>query len=368
MGREPLKLGMVGGGEGAFIGDVHRIAARIDDRFELVSGVFSSTPEKSRRSGRELGISEDRLYEDFEVMAKAEAARSDGIDVVAIVTPNHMHFGPAKTFLEAGIHVICDKPMTLNWHEAEALAVVAQTSGKQFMLTHNYTGYPMIREAKRLIADGDLGHLRIVNVEYIQGWLAAGNVGKQAAWRIDPKQAGIGGCLGDIGTHAFQLAEWVTKCRALELSANLQTFGDGRTLDDNADIRLRFENDVVGNIWASQVAIGQENGLRLRVIGTEGAIEWHQEQPNHLWLEKLDQPRQRLTRGGAGFRDQARIPAGHPEGFLEGFASLYRDFADVIQMGNQANDLPGIEDGLRGLRFIEQSVTSNQNMNAWLAL
>lgn len=368
MKLERLKLGMIGGGEGAFIGDVHRIASRIDDRFELVAGVFSSTPEKSRRSGLALGIAEDRLYDDFGTMAKAEADRSDGIDVVAIVTPNHMHFEPAKAFLEAGIHVICDKPMTLNLDEAEALSAVAEASEKHFLLTHNYTGYPMIREAKRLVADGELGELRIINVEYIQGWLAAGNEGKQAAWRIDPSQAGAGGCLGDIGTHAFQLAEWVTGHEALELSAELRTFGDGRILDDNADIRLRFESSVSGHIWASQVAIGQENGLRLRVIGTQGALEWLQEQPNHLWLDKLDQPRQRLTRGGASFQGQARIPAGHPEGFLEGFATLYKDFADLIQHDLAGVDLPTISHGVRGLKFIERAVSSNGQKGNWVEL
>lgn len=364
--NERIRLGMVGGGKDAFIGAVHRIAARIDDRYELVAGALSSTPEKSLSSGRMLGLAEDRIYTDFTEMARAEAARPDGIEVVAIVTPNHLHFAACKAFLAQGIHVICDKPVTSTLDDAIELEAVIKKSGCHFLLTHNYTGYPMVREARRMIGAGDLGRIRVINMEYIQEWLAAGNEGKQAEWRIDPSRAGAGGAIGDIGTHAYNLACFVTGLKGETLSADLHSFGTGRVLDDNAHIMFRFQNQAKGMLWVSQIAIGNENGVKLRVIGDKASLEFFQEDPNKMWFTPLGGPKQLLTRGGAGFAGEIRIPAGHPEGFLEAFGTLYSDFADVLQNGNSATlSVPGIQDGLSGLRFIRAAVESSKDNGAW---
>lgn len=367
--HKKIRLGMVGGGKDAFIGAVHRIAARMDDRYELVAGALSSTPEKSLLSGRALGLEADRIYADFEDMARAEAARPDGIEAVAIVTPNHLHFAACKAFLAHGIHVICDKPVTSTMEDAAALEAVIKSSGCHFLLTHNYTGYPMVREARRMVAAGDLGRIRIINMEYIQGWLAAGNEGKQAEWRIDPARAGAGGSIGDIGTHAYNLACFVTGLKAETLSADLHSFGAGRVLDDNAHIMFRFAGGAKGLLWVSQVAIGAENGLKLRIIGEKASLEFYQEEPDKLWFTPLGGPKQLLTRGGAGYAGEVRTPAGHPEGFLEAFATLYSDFADILQNREGGGaPLPGIEDGVSGLRFIRAAVGSSKNNGAWEAL
>lgn len=376
-----IRLGMVGGGQGAFIGGVHRIAARIDDRFELVAGALSSTPEKALASAAEIGLDPERSYGSYVEMAATEAEREDGIEAVAIVTPNHMHFPVAKTFLEVGIHVICDKPMTTTLAEAQELAEIAAASGKIFVLTHNYTGYPMIRQARAMVAAGDLGKIRMVHAEYIQDWLAdrAEDTGsKQAGWRVDPARAGAGGSIGDIGTHAHNLACFVTGLKVERLSADLSSFVEGRELDDNANMLLRFAGGAKGMLWASQVAVGNENGLSLRVYGDKGGLEWRQEEPNRLWFTPLGEPKRLLTRGGAGANAAAaavsRIPAGHPEGYLEGFATIYAEAAEMIHASDAGQAppdglaLPTLADGIDGLAFIEACVASSQNDGAWTAL
>ncbi|WP_245739522.1 Gfo/Idh/MocA family protein [Paracoccus homiensis] len=375
-----IKLGMVGGGRDAFIGGVHRIAARIDDRFELVAGALSSTPERSEESARALGI--PRSYGTFDEMAAAEAAREDGIEAVAIVTPNHMHYAAAKAFLERGIHVICDKPLTATDADAAAMAEAVARSDALFVLTHNYTGYPMIRQARNMVLAGDLGQLRIVQVEYPQDWLtdpAEAEGVKQAEWRTDPARSGAGGSIGDIGTHAHNLACFVTGLRVESLAADLQSFGANRTLDDNAHVMLRFGDGVRGMLWSSQVAPGNENALRLRVYGDKGGLEWLQEDPNYLWFTPHGQTKRLLTRNGAGANAAAgavsRIPGGHPEGYLEGFANIYAEAADAIravQAGTPRDQamglLPGIAQGLDGMAFIRACVASSRADSAWTTL
>lgn len=375
-----LRLGMVGGGEGAFIGGVHRIAARIDDNYELVAGAFSSDPERSRRSAGALHVAPDRAYGTFEEMARAEAAREDGIDVVAIVTPNHVHFPAAQAFLQAGIHVICDKPLTTDLELAGALAALVEETGLFFGLTHNYTGYPLVRQARAMVEDGALGEIRLAQMEYPQDWLteqleASGQ--KQAEWRTDPARSGPAGCVGDIGTHAYNLMRFVTGLEVAELSADLTSFVEGRALDDNAHMMMRFKNGARGSLWSSQVAPGNENALRLRVYGTKGGLEWSQENPNVLRHTPFGEAPRLLTRGGTGLGAAAeaatRIPAGHPEGYLEGFAQLYSDFAAQIRArldGGTADPLaaqaPGIAEGVDGVRFISKAVESARNNAAWV--
>ncbi len=382
----PIRYGMVGGGQGAFIGAVHRIAARIDGEFDLVAGALSSDPARARASGKELGLADDRNYSSFAEMAKAEAGRPDGIEAVAIVTPNHMHYPAAKAFLEAGIHVICDKPLTSNLADAKKLAVLANKSGKLFVLTHNYTGYPMVRQAREMVAKGQLGTIRLVQAEYPQDWLTESvehNGSKQAEWRVDPKRSGVGGATGDIGTHAFNLARFVSGLELDVLSADLSAFGPGRQLDDNANIMLRFkERDGVaarGMIWASQVAPGHENGLKIRVYGTKGGLEWVQADPNYLWFTPFGKPKQLITRGGAGSLPVAsrvtRVPPGHPEGYLEGFATIYTEAARAIRAarkkgGKTPKDVvfPTVEDGVEGVAFVEACVKSSRKNAAWTKL
>ncbi len=377
-----LRLGMVGGGEGAFIGAVHRIAARLDDQYVLVAGALSSEPDRARASAAELRIAPERAYADFRAMARAEAARPDGIDVVAIVTPNHLHHAAARAFLDAGIDVICDKPMSRTVEEAEDLARAVADSGRLFVLAHTYTCYPMVRQAREMIAAGTLGALRVVQVEYPQEWLATPleQTGqKQAAWRTDPARSGPGGCVGDIGTHAFHLAEFVTGLCCQSLAAELSTFVEGRRLDDNAQIMLRFAGGARGALWSSQVAPGHENGLRLRVFGERGGLEWQQEHPNHLRHAELGKAPCLITRAGPSAGPAAahatRIPAGHPEGYLESFAQLYRDAAALIRARRagcapdpQAALLPGVQDGLRGVRFIGAAVRSSQSDAIWTSI
>ena len=366
-----LKLGMVGGGQGAFIGGVHRIAARIDGQWDLVAGALSSDPDRARASAAELGLDPARSYGSYDEMARAEAARDDGIDAVAIVTPNHMHAAPAIAFLNAGIHVICDKPLASTIEDAQAIAEAVQASGKHFILTHNYTGYPLIRQAREMVARGDLGDIRVVQVEYAQDWLAEDTSNKQADWRTDPNRSGAGGCVGDIGTHAFNLASFVTGLKAETLAADLDAFVPGRRVDDNAHVMLRFEGGAKGMLWTSQVAVGNENALRLRVYGTRGGIEWAQENPNTMTFTRFGEPKQILTRGGAGATPEGqrtlRVPPGHPEGYLEGFATLYSEAAALIRgdATGSPSHLPGIADGLAGMRFIASCIASSNNNGAW---
>ncbi len=372
MGRA-LKLGMVGGGQGAFIGAVHRMAARLDGHWDIVAGALASTPEKALASGEELGLAADRIYPDFATMAAAEAAREDGIDAVSIVTPNHVHYPAAKAFLEAGIPVICDKPLTSNGEDARALAEVAEHTGTAFVLTHNYTGYPMIRQAREVIERGDLGDLRLIHVEYIQDWLSEDLESegiKQAEWRTDPKQAGAGGAIGDIGTHAFNLVSFTTQKQVERLSAQLYSFVKGRRLDDNAHVILDYAGGTKGVLLATQVAPGYENEIRLRVSGTKGSIEWSQSSSNYLRYSPLGAAPQTMTRGGPVAGEAAtaasRIPGGHPEGYLEAFATLYSEAATLIR-GGAAPLLPTVQDGVDGVNFVEACVTSSAKNGEWVS-
>ena len=376
-----IRLGMVGGGRDAFIGAVHRIAARIDDQYELVAGCFSSNAEKSMASGADLGVDPKRTYASFAEMAAREARRRDGIEAVAIVTPNHMHAPVAMQFLRRGIHVICDKPLTATLPEAKRLAKAAEASGVVFALTHNYTGYPMIRHAAAMVRNGELGDIRVVQVEYAQDWLAepieqTGQ--KQADWRTDPARSGAGGATGDIGTHAFNLAGFVTGLEVESLAADLQSFVPGRRVDDNGHVLLRYKGGARGMLWCSQVASGCENGLRLRVYGTKAGIEWAQEDPNYLWVGPLNQPKHRITRGGAGSGPEAgrmtRVPPGHPEGYLEGFANIYAEAARAILARRDgvavdaAVTFPGLKEGVEGVAFVDACVRSSKRNGAWVSL
>lgn len=375
-----LRLGMVGGGQGAFIGAVHRMAARLDDHYELVAGAFASDPERSRASALELQVSPERAYPDYRTMAESESRRNDGIDVVAIVTPNHVHFEVARCFLEAGIHVICDKPLTTTLEDAQALVELVERSGLFFGLTHNYTGYPLVRQAREMVAAGTLGELRVVQVEYPQDWLTTrleDDGIKQAEWRTDPKRSGPAGCLGDIGTHAYNLVRFVTGLELEALAADLHTFVEGRALDDNVHMMLRFKGGARGMLWSSQVAPGNENGLRLRVYGSRGGLSWCQEEPNRLIHSPLGEPPRLLTRNGPGLGvaalGAARIPPGHPEGYLEAFAQLYSDFAEQLQAryaGREprglATSTPGVADGLDGLVFITRALASSKAGGGWV--
>jgi predicted dehydrogenase len=381
-GKGPIRLGMVGGGQGAFIGGVHRIAARMDGEFELVAGALSSDPARAKASAAELGLDPERSYGSFVEMANAEAKRADGIEAVAIVTPNNMHYPPAKAFLEAGIHVICDKPLTSTLADAKKLAALVKKTGRVFVLTHNYTGYPMVRQAREMVQKGVLGDIRVVQAEYPQDWLTE-NVedtgAKQAVWRTDPKQSGAGGAVGDIGTHAYNLARFVTGLELDTLAADLTSFVKGRPLDDNVSVLLRFKGGAKGMLWASQVAPGNENGLKLRVYGAKGGLEWTQADPNYLWYTPFGEPKRLITRGGAGAGAAAgrvtRIPPGHPEGYLEGFANIYAEAARAIRAargkgGKVPKDVvfPTVEDGVEGVAFIEACVKSSSKNGAWTKL
>ena len=374
-----LRLGMVGGGRGAFIGAVHRMAARLDDRYELVAGALSSTPDTARLSGADLGIEEARAYGSWEEMALAEPTREDGIEVVSIVTPNHLHFPVAKAFLEAGIHVICDKPMTLTLEESRELVAVARASDAVFVLTQNNTGYPMVRQAREMVADGTLGEVRVVRVSYVQDWLATAldaEGQKQAAWRTDPAQAGAGGSIGDIGVHAFNLAAFVTGLELEAVCADLRSYVPGRRLDDNAGVLLRYEGGATGTLWSSQVAPGNYNRLSIGVYGSKGGIEWVGEENDDLTWAPLGEPPRTITRGGPGARDVAnrvtRMPPRHPEGYIEGFANIYSDAAEAIWTAKEGREpdegaraLPTVEDGARGLAFIEACVASSRAGGIW---
>jgi len=374
-----LRMGMIGGGTGSFIGDVHRRAAAIDGMIDLVCGAFSSNEEKSKASGKALYLPEDRCYGSFEEMILKEKELPEGVrmDFVSIVTPNHMHFPPAKLALEHGFHVVCDKPMTLTLEEALALETIVEKSGKLFALTHNYTGHPMVKQARAMVAKGDLGTIRKIQVQYLQGWLstAVEQTGqKQASWRVDPKRSGIGGALGDIGTHAENLAEYITGLKIEELAADLGKFGEGRVLDDDGNLLLRMENGAKGTMSISQIALGEENNLAIKVYGEKGSLEWHQENPNELITHWLEEPVKIFTPNGNNLYEEAlnvsRIPAGHPEGYLEAFATIYKNFAThlmaVLNGETIENpDYPTVKDGIRGMQFIYAAVESDSQNAAW---
>jgi predicted dehydrogenase len=381
-GKRRIRLGMVGGGPGAFIGAVHRIAARMDDHYELVAAALSSDPGRSRAAAQDLHLAPDRAYGSYTEMARAEAARPDRVEAVAIVTPNNLHYPMAKTFVEAGFHVICDKPLTTTLEEALDLEKIVKRSNIIFGITHNYTGYPIVRQARQMIAEGELGKIRIVQVEYAQDWLATPleQTGqKQAAWRTDPAQSGPGGSLGDIGTHAYNLACFVTGLNCREVAADVSIFVPGRRLDDNVQLMLRFAEGAKGALWASQVATGNANNLRLRVYGEKAGLEWHQEEPNDLLFAKLGEAPEILRRPGSGGNSPAahasRIPAGHPEGYLEAFAQLYTDLAEQIYARRENRKpsaasllVPTVEDGVEGMRFIAATLESSKRNAAWVDL
>ena len=377
-----LRMGMVGGGRDAFIGPVHRIAAHMDNKIELVCGAFSSSPEKSRLSGQDLLLPPDRVYGDYQEMLRREAALPDGdrMDFVSIVTPNNVHYPVAVAALDAGFPVVCDKPMTMNLEEARDLERRVAESGKLFCLTHNYTGYPMVKEARDLVSEGELGAVRRVVVEYPQGWLATrveSQGVKQAVWRTDPNIAGASSCMGDIGTHCENLAEYITGFHITEMCADLTTFVGGRGLDDDGSVLLRFDGGARGVLWASQVAVGQENSLRIRIYGERGGMEWRQEEPNTLVVHRLDRPTEiRRTATdfvGAAASASSRLPAGHPEGYIEGFANIYNSFADALSQvleGNEVDeskvDYPNVHDGVRGMAFLEAVVGSSNSDRKWV--
>ncbi|WP_228530217.1 Gfo/Idh/MocA family protein [Tamlana sp. I1] len=377
-----LRMGMVGGGADSFIGDVHRKASAIDGMIELVCGAFSSNPEKSIASGKALFLPTERCYGSFEEMILKEKERpeQDRMDFVAIVTPNHMHFPPAKMALENGFHVVCDKPISLTLDEAITLEKIIAKSGKLFALTHNYTGHPLVKQAKAMVAQGDLGNIRKIQVQYLQGWLATSveKTGqKQASWRVDPKRSGIGGALGDIGTHAENLVEYITGLKIKELAADLGKFGDGRVLDDDGNMLLRMENGAKGTMSISQIALGEENNLAIKVYGDKGSLEWRQENPNQLITHKLNAPIKIFTTNGPDLYPEAvqvcRIPAGHPEGYLEAFATIYKNFAThlmaVLDGKNiKKPDYPTVKDGIRGMQFIYAAVDSDRHNAAWTKL
>ena len=365
-----IRMGMGGGGPGAFIGAVHRIAARLDGEIELVSGVFGRDPAKSRACAEELYLDPARGYADYQSMIQAELALPEDqrIDFVTICTPNQFHFPVAKAFLEAGFHVLCEKPLAMNSAEALELEALVKKTGKLFCLMHNYTGFPMVRQARQLIAEGKLGTIRKVNVEYSLGWLAAPNAGKQAAWRVDPKQAGISGCMADIGTHAQNLIEFVTGMPIREVSAELATFVPGRALDDDGSVLLRFDGDARGVIFASEVATGEENNFILKIYGDKAALEWQEQDPENLIIRSNDAPIQVLRRGWPGTGDAAaqnsRLPAGHPEGFIEAFANIYKMFAEAIRAG-KPGDYPSVSDGVAEMRFLEAIVANSHGTEKW---
>ncbi|MHB8206254.1 Gfo/Idh/MocA family protein [Mucilaginibacter sp.] len=376
-----LRLGMIGGGQGAFIGAVHRIAARMDDEYELVCGAFSSNPEKAKASGLLLGLSPDRVYTSYKELIEKEKQlpEDERVQVISIVTPNHLHFEPAKLALENGFHVILDKPMTFSLAEAKELEKVVKASGKRFCLTHTYTGYPMVKEARQLVAEGKLGKIRKVHVEYPQGWLSTfleGEDNKQASWRTDPTKSGIAGAMGDIGTHAFNLAEYVSGLQVTKICADINIVVEGRKLDDDGAALLKFNNGASGVLIATQVAAGDENNIKVRVYGEQGGLEWQQDNANTLLLKLLDKPAE-ILRTGTGYLSSyamhnTRVPAGHPEGYLEAFANLYRNFALSINAdiaGKPAEkewlDYPGIDDGIRGMAFVENVIASGKSDVKW---
>ncbi len=375
-----IRYGMVGGGPGAFIGAVHRMAARLEGRFELVAGAFSSHPDRAHAMGSQLGLAPGRAYGNYEEMARAERSRANGIEAVVIVTPNHLHYPVARTFLEAGVHVICDKPLTSTLQDARALQALVRATRQLFFVTYTYGTYPMVSQAREMIRGGQLGKLRVVQVEYAQGWLSTdveATGSRQAGWRTDPAQAGEGGCLGDIGTHAYHLIAYVTGLRTDSVAAELTSFVPGRRLDDNVQVMLRFAGGAKGSLWASQVAAGEDNALRIRVYGERASVCWDQEHPEELRFAPLGAPPQTLRRGGPGVGPWAagvtRLPIGHPEGTLEGFGLLYSEVADAILAERDGRPPPAIrvatiDEGVDGMRFIDACVRSTRQNAAWVTL
>lgn len=379
-----IRMGMIGGGPGAFIGAVHRIASRIDGQTELVCGAFSSNPEKSKQAGEELFLNPERVYNSYHEMFEKESKLPEGerMDFVSIVTPNHLHFEPAKMALEHGFHVVLDKPMTLNLAEAKELKTVVDKTGLLFCLTHTYTGYPMVKQAKHFIKNGNLGNIRKIYVEYPQGWLSTsleteGN--KQAAWRTDPSKSGVAGSMGDIGTHAANLAEYVSGLRITKVCADINTVVPNRALDDDGSVLMKFDNGASGVLMVSQVAAGEENCIKIRVYGEKGGVEWKQDEANTLLVKRIDKSVEIVRTGGPGNYPEVlfntRTPAGHPEGYLEAFANLYRNFALCLRarLNNEQPkpewlDFPDAEDGVRGMLFIEKVIESGRREKKWIEM
>ncbi len=380
--KRKIRMGMVGGGRGAFIGGVHRMAAALDGEIELVCGAFSSDPEKSRLSGEDFYLSSDRVYGSYQEMIEKEKMLPEGkrMDFVSIVTPNHVHYGPALMALENGFHVVCDKPLAFNLKEALHLETLVNHTGLIFALTHNYTGYPMVKQARAMVKNGDIGQIRKVVVEYPQGWLSTkveDTGSKQAGWRTDPKKSGVAGAMGDIGTHAENLAEYITGLKITELCADISTFVEGRLLDDDGNVLLHFDNGAKGILHASQIAAGEENNLNIRVYGTKAGLQWFQMEPNSLYVKWLDKPLEVLRTGVGNLYPEStahtRIPAGHPEGYLEAFANIYRNFAICVRArleGKEApevyRDFPTVQDGVRGMQFIEKVIESGKSDRKWV--
>lgn len=376
-----LRMGMIGGGAGAFIGVIHRMAAIMDGEIELVCGAFSSDAQKSKDSGKQLNVAEDRVYTTYEEMIAREKELSDDVrmDFVSIVTPNHVHFGPAKLAMENGFHVVLDKPMTLNLAEAKNLKEIVQKTQKYFCLTHTYTGYPLVKEARAQVQNGRLGQVRKIIVTYPQGWLSSfleGSDNKQASWRTDPSKSGIAGCMGDIGTHAFNLAEYITGLKVTQLCADLHVVVEGRKLDDDGAVLLKFDNGATGVLVASQVMAGEENNLNIKVYGESGGVKWYHSDPNSLVFIAPDKPVETWRAGtkylGEAARHNTRITAGHPEGYIEAFANHYRNFCLCVKAqlaGEKPKDewldFPGIEDGVRGMAFIENVIASGKSKDKW---
>ncbi|MBT8232328.1 MAG: Gfo/Idh/MocA family oxidoreductase [Saprospiraceae bacterium] len=379
-----IRMGMIGGGRGAFIGNVHRMAAALDGQIELVCGAFSSNAEKSKLSGDDLFLDESRVYGSYAEMIEKEKALPLGerMDFVSIVTPNHVHFGPAKMALENGFHVVCDKPLAFNLEEAEELERLVNETGLLFALTHNYTGYPMVKQAKMMIQNNEIGKVRKVIVEYPQGWLSTkleSTDQKQAAWRTDPSKSGIAGAMGDIGTHAENLAEYITGLKIDAICADISTLVDGRLLDDDGNVLLRFDNGARGILYASQISAGEENGLAIRIYGEKGGLEWHQMEPNTLLVKWLDKPSQNYRTGVGELYPETqahtRIPAGHPEGYLEAFANIYRNFAMCVraklenkEVEKVYQDYPTVSDGVRGMKFIYKVIESGKADAKWIKM
>lgn len=381
--KRKIRMGMIGGGSGSFIGAVHRMAANLDGQIELVCGCFSSSAANSLATGRSLFLPEGRIYNSYKEMIEEEAALPEGerMDFVAIVTPNHVHFEPAMLALTHGFHVVLDKPMTFTLEEAYLLHRKVKESGKLFALTHTYTGYPMVKEARYRVARGDLGRIRRIYVEYPQGWLYNDCAGenKQASWRVDPQRSGKAGCMGDIGTHAFNLAEYITGLETVELCAELNTFVPGRLLDDDGAALLRYKGGAKGMLIASQIAVGEENAFKIRIYGETGALEWRQEEPNTMLMKWPDRPTE-IIRTSNGYmsaiaQHNSRTPGGHPEGYIEAFANIYRNFALALQCNLEGRepdaaylDFPSVEEGVRGMQFIETMVASSNSEQKWIKM
>ncbi len=378
--QSKIKYGMVGGGPGSLIGEVHRKAAKFDGKAEIVSGAFSRSYDKTLQTGKELNLVEEKLYDDYREMAEKESAREDGIDFVSIVVPNKFHYPIAKKFLKKGIHVVCDKPLTISLEEAEELESLTRKKDLLFAVTYVYSGYPMVKQARELVQSGDLGDIRVIQGEYPQEWLSEpveqeGN--KQASWRTDPELSGDSNCVGDIGSHIENTVSYITDLEIESIAANMSIFGKDRELDDNAEMMLKFSNGASGSFWCSQVAVGHDNDLKVRVYGTEGSLIWKQENPNYLEVSSLDGPTKTLSRGRDELHSSAaevvRLPGGHPEGFYEAFSNIYKNFLTALEdkkAGKEVDpenyDYPDVEEGVRGVEFIETCIRSSRQNSEWV--